>query len=139
MLSLSFMKTNEEKKVDKLESDIAHAGNAPLAASEVSLGVMSGAVVGSMAGLPGAVVGALIGGAAGAIGAVISSEESHRKDQREEGLDAEIGVSGGEMGAPNLDHPPPSRGTYSASSAGAAGGATAVPAEGPSPPPEEDG
>ena len=128
------MKTIEEKKVDELESKIAHAGNAPLAASEVSLGVISGAVIGSMAGLPGAVVGAVIGGAAGAIGAVVSSADAHRKDARDERLDAEIGVSGGEMGAPNLKHPPSERGAYSVAASGAGGGGTAVPAEGPAPP-----
>jgi hypothetical protein len=45
-------------------------------------------------------------------------------------LDAEIGVSGGDLGAPNLKHPPATTGVYSAASSGA-GASGESPAEGP--------
>ena len=71
-----------------------------------ALGAVSGAVVGAGAGLPGAVAGAVIGGIAGAIaGGAVDSDDSDRAAHTRE-LDATIGVSGGDMGAPNLKHPP---------------------------------
>jgi hypothetical protein len=53
----------------------------------------------------------------------------------EQELDEEIGVIGGEMGAPNLDHPPSGRRSwYSLASMGIDREDTQPPAEGPIPP-----
>jgi hypothetical protein len=129
-------KVKKEKQLAELETDLAHAGN-PLGASEVALGVVSGAVIGAMAGLPGAVAGAVIGGAAGVVGAIASGRDAAKHEADDAELDETIGVSSGEMGAPNLKHPPPTSGAYSASSAGVATGGSGTPAEGPTPPPED--
>jgi hypothetical protein len=76
-----------------------------------AMGAIGGAVVGAGAGMPGALAGAVIGGIAGAIaGAAVDSETGVRTAHTKK-LDAEIGVSGGDLGAPNLDHPPSSDGS----------------------------
>jgi hypothetical protein len=95
-------------------------------------GALAGATFGGIAGPPGAVAGAMIGGAAGAIiGAVLDTEDSRKADHTRT-LDAEIGASGGEMGAANLEHPPATVGAYSGASTGAsAPSSSEAPAEGP--------
>lgn len=95
-------------------------------------GAIAGAAVGSLAGPPGAAVGAVIGAVAGAIMGAAFEDGEAAKDAEERKLDAEAGVSGGEMGAPNLKHPPAKVGAYSGASSGA--GSTEgdeEPAEGP--------
>ncbi len=82
-------------------------------------GAIAGAAVGSIAGPGGAAAGALIGGAVGAFVAKVADEESERVSLHDGELDAAIGVNGGDLGAPNLKHPPAIRGTYSAAAAGA--------------------
>jgi hypothetical protein len=95
-------------------------------------GALAGAAIGSIAGPIGIAAGAVIGGVVGAVVTKVADEEAERVSFHDKELDAAIGVSGGEMGAPNLKHPPAVRGTYSAGSAGgAAGGGTATAAEGP--------
>jgi uncharacterized protein YcfJ len=71
-----------------------------------ALGAVGGAVMGSGAGLPGAVAGAVMGGLAGAIAGRTVDSESNHSSARTRKLDAEIGVTEGSMGAPNLAHPP---------------------------------
>lgn len=95
-------------------------------------GALTGAAVGAIAGPPGAVAGAVIGGVVGALVAKVADEEDERTSFHDHELDEIIGVTGGEIGASNLKHPPAVRGAYSAASTGAAtsGGA---PAEGPIP------
>jgi hypothetical protein len=94
-------------------------------------GAMAGTVVGAMAGPPGMVAGAIIGAAAGAMaGAVLDTEAAERAARTRE-LDAAIGVSGGNIGAPNLQHPPAKVGAFSGASVGAATSTTDAPAEGP--------
>jgi hypothetical protein len=105
-------------------------------AEGVASGAIAGAVFGSIAGPPGMVAGAVLGGAAGAITGAVLDREHSRKAARTRVVDAEIGVSDGELGAPNLEHPPAKIGAYSAGSAG--GGTTSSddePAEGPMQPP----
>jgi outer membrane lipoprotein SlyB len=69
-------------------------------------GALVGAAVGSAAGPPGAIAGAVIGAVAGAMaGSVIDAQATRRATHTRE-LDAEIGVSEGDIGAPNLKHPP---------------------------------
>jgi hypothetical protein len=83
-------------------------------------GVLVGAAVGAVAGPPGVVAGAVIGGVAGALAAAGLDDAAQRRSERDRALDVEIGVIGGEIGAPNLKHPGPVGGaTCSAASAGA--------------------
>jgi hypothetical protein len=90
-----------------------------------------GGVVGVVAGPPGMIAGALLGGAAGAVAAVALEKDADRDTARTRVLDEEIGISGGDLGAPNLKHPPSTRGTYSAASSGVETSAGERPAEGP--------
>ncbi len=99
-------------------------------------GAIAGAALGSVAGPPGAAAGAVIGGVIGAFVARIADEEAERASFHDGELDAAIGVSGGDIGAPNLEHPPAVRGTYSAGAAGASTGAGGA-AEGPMQTPED--
>jgi hypothetical protein len=93
-------------------------------------GALAGAAVGAIAGPPGALAGAIIGGAFGAGAAAALEQSSADASARNEELDAEMGVSGGDLGAPNLKHPPAKSGAYSAGSAGVSSDG-ASPAEGP--------
>ncbi len=97
-------------------------------------GAATGAVLGAFAGPPGMIAGALIGAVAGAAtGAALADD--HDKEDLDEALDAEIGVSGGNMGAAKPGAPAAVRGTYSAGAAGAGGGSEsdAAPDAGPMP------
>lgn len=98
-------------------------------------GALAGAALGAVAGPPGMVAGAVIGGFAGAIAGAVLDSESSRQATGARALDATIGVSEGELGAPNLEHPPAKVGAYSAASTGAGSSSDAEPAEGPMQPP----
>lgn len=93
-------------------------------------GAIAGAVVGALAGPPGAVAGAILGGAAGALAGSALDRRASANAARTKELDTAIGVSGGDMGAPGLKHPPAKMGAYSSASTGteSSGG---TPAEGP--------
>ena len=121
------MKSQEQKAATRRHEHEAEGGVA---------GALAGAAMGAIAGPPGAVAGAVIGGIVGAMatGALERGEAERAAVDRE--LDAEIGVSGGELGAPNLKHPPAKRGLYSAASSGAGAMSDSTPAEGPMQPPE---
>jgi hypothetical protein len=94
-------------------------------------GALAGAVVGAAAGPPGMVAGAIIGAAAGTVAGAVLDAEASRKGARTRELDAELGVSGGDIGAPNLQHPPAKVGAFSAGSAGAGASSGGASAEGP--------
>lgn len=100
-------------------------------------GALVGAVVGAIAGPPGVVAGAIVGGVAGALTGAALDEESSRRAARERELDDAIGINGGDLGAPNLAHPPARVGAYSSASAGVASTSSETPAEGPMQSPEE--
>jgi hypothetical protein len=103
-------------------------------AEGVASGAAAGAILGAGAGPAGIVAGALIGGAAGAVAASALEKDAARKAARTRELDEQIGVTGGDLGAPNLKHPPARVGAYSAASVGAASsGDDDEPAEGPIP------
>ena len=106
-------------------------------AGGVAGGALAGAAFGAIAGPPGVAAGAVIGGVVGAIVAKISDEDADRAAAHDAALDAEIGVNGGDLGAPNLKHPPAIRGAYSAGSAGGGGEGSGQTADGPIPPPED--
>jgi hypothetical protein len=99
-------------------------------------GAVVGAVFGSAAGPPGMVAGAIIGGIAGTLTGAGLDTEGSRRDARTRDLDAAIGVSEGDLGAPNLKHPPAKIGAYSGASAGAGSASGVEPAEGPMQVPE---
>jgi hypothetical protein len=125
-------KTEAQKKAEaETTKHIVH--DAEGAAS----GAVAGAVFGAIAGPPGMVAGAVIGAVAGAIAASALDTSAEQAAERTRELDEEIGVSGGDMGAPNLKHPPAKVGAYSAAVAG--GGEMPEdeePAEGPMQTPE---
>lgn len=101
-------------------------------------GALAGAVVGAAAGPPGAVAGAIVGGVAGALAGAAMDTDATVQSQRTRELDETIGVMGGEIGAPNLEHPPAKVGRYSLASTGVAPSAgDEAPAEGPIEPPDE--
>jgi uncharacterized membrane protein len=120
-------KTREIKATHHLEHDAEGAAS----------GAVAGAVFGAMAGPPGMVAGAVIGAVAGAVAASALDIDSELRAKHTRELDEAIGVSGGDLGAPNLKHPPATIGAYSAGST-AGGGASdeSEPAEGPMQTPE---
>jgi polyisoprenoid-binding protein YceI len=83
-------------------------------------GALAGAIFGASAGPPGAIAGAIIGGVAGALAGAVMDQEASGKEQRERELDDDIGLNGGDLGAPNLKHPPPTSGAHSHASSGVA-------------------
>jgi hypothetical protein len=99
-------------------------------------GAIAGAALGAVGGPAGAAAGAIIGGVVGAFVTKIADEEAARASFHDGELDEEIGVSGGDIGAPNLKHPPAKRGTYSAAAAGGSGSDGSA-AEGPMQTPED--
>jgi hypothetical protein len=94
-------------------------------------GAVAGAAIGAFAGPPGAIAGAVIGAMAGAVVDFEMRRESAFKAERDRLLDKEIGVSGGDLGAPNLVHLTAKIGAYSGASLGSGTDAEEQPAEGP--------
>lgn len=92
-------------------------------------GAAAGAVVGVLAGPPGIVAGAVIGGAIG-VGAATALHRQHLEEARkDEQLDRDIGVIGGNLGEAPPDAPKSERGVFHAASLGIGGGG-AEPSEG---------
>lgn len=101
---------------------------------EVEAGVgaaIAGAAMGAVAGAPGAVAGAVIAGVVGALADVALERQAEDAQVRDARLDDEIGETGGDLGAPCLEHPPATRGVCSAASSGINGILDGAPAEGP--------
>ncbi len=105
-------------------------------AEGVAAGAIAGAALGAAAGPPGAVAGAIIGGVVGAVTGAVLDTQVAESAEHERALDEEIGVTGGEIGAPNLKHPPAKVGAYSSASVGTGSSSDATPAEGPISEPE---
>jgi hypothetical protein len=92
-----------------------------------ALGVVSGAGLGALAGGPvGAVAGAVIGAVMGAASGWAADGAVEEQNQLDEEFDSTIGVAGGPIGSPNLQHPPVKVGAFSAESSGAGGEAGPV-------------
>jgi outer membrane lipoprotein SlyB len=106
-------------------------------AEGVASGALAGAVLGAGAGPPGMVAGAVIGSVAGALAGAVLDRESSKQAAHTRELDAVIGISEGELGAPNLKHPPAEIAAYSAGSAGVASSPGEQPADGPMQAPED--
>ncbi len=121
-------KTRKERKAEKRVENVG--------AGTVS-GAIAGAAAGILAGPVGVIAGAAIGGAAGAAAGVALSNESEHEVAEVEKLDREIGVTGGSLGAPSLEHPPAKVGAFSHAATGSSGSTEndETPAEGPTPPP----
>jgi hypothetical protein len=96
-----------------------------------TVGAISGAVLGGLAGPAGAAAGALIGAAMGALSAMAFETVAEEHDEHDEKLDRDIGISEGDIGAPNLQHPPAKIGAFSAASSGAESSSGVEPSEGP--------
>ncbi len=107
-------------------------------AEGTAAGALAGAALGAAAGPPGALAGAVIGGVVGALAGAALDTASVESSEHERKLDEEIGVIGGELGAPNLVHPKAIVGAYSSASVGAGAGSSgdSTPAEGPISEPE---
>jgi hypothetical protein len=102
-----------------------------LAATEAAAGAVAGAAIGSIAGPPGAIAGALIGGALGAAAGIAVESATRAHDAADAKLDEAIGVYGGDLGAPNLEHPPAIIGACSSGSSGGGARQSHAPASGP--------
>lgn len=105
-------------------------------AEGVAAGAIAGAAMGAAAGPPGAVAGAIMGGVVGAMAGAALDTQVAESAQRDRTLDEETGVVGGEIGAPNLKHPPAKMGAYSSASVGGSSSSDSTPAEGPISEPE---
>jgi phage tail tape-measure protein len=126
-----------DAETEKLEAELHKKPHSTAAGA--AGGAAAGAALGAIAGPPGAVVGAVIGAAAGAAaGYAVEQGDAERADEDAK-LDEEIGVTAGDLGAPNLEHPPARVGAYSTGSSGAEDERTDVaPSEGPMPGVESD-
>lgn len=93
-------------------------------------GAAAGAVVGVLAGPPGIIAGAIIGGAIGGAAAAALHKTHLQEARKEEELDRDIGVIGGNLGEAPPDAPKSERGIFSAASLGIGGGGGGEPSEG---------
>lgn len=124
-----------KKKQVPSESKMATARRHRHQAGGALLGALGGAGLGLMAGPPGVVAGAVLGAVAGTLTAwaLESNATDLKADNRR--LDAEIGVSGGDIGVSGLEHPPAKTGAYSIASMGLGDPDESTLAEGPIQPP----
>ncbi len=127
------MKNSHHVSTEDAATKLRHEHDAEAAGS----GALVGAAMGAIGGPIGIVAGALLGGIAAGISAEAVQEDTVRENRENEKLDEEIGVIGGDLGAPNLKHPPAARGTYSAASAGSHT-PSLTPAEGPMSAPQDN-
>lgn len=133
----AFVPCMSSKKKSEDAKDASRHRHALHEAGGAAGGAIAGAAMGAVAGPVGVAAGVVIGGVVGAFCAKVADEEAERVSAHDHELDAVIGVSGGSLGAPNLKHPPATRGTYSAASSGGASGGGAGSADGPMPKPED--
>ena len=97
---------------------------------------MGGAALGVFAGPPGIIAGGVIGGIVGALAALPERDAELIRGAREDKMDIAQGIYDGDVGAPNLSHPPSKVGAFSVASSGAEQISDAEPAEGPMDPPD---
>ena len=111
-----------EKTTDAYEAELrgaAKEGNTAKEAVGVGVGALSGAGLGAAGGPIGAIIGAVAGGVAGALASKALEASTAGEEAHEEQLDAEIGVSSGDLGAASADQPPARRGAFSSAAVGA--------------------
>jgi phage tail tape-measure protein len=121
----------KERRAKKKERAVVKPNHAHGELAGTLAGEVAGAIVGAMAGPPGAVAGMVVGAATGALVGGVLDREAERKHVHDEQLDDEIGVTSGDLGAPNLAHPLAKVGAFSAASMGASARTDRPPAEGP--------
>ncbi|HVU05482.1 MAG TPA: hypothetical protein VHE30_27230 [Polyangiaceae bacterium] len=102
------------------------------------VGAASGVILGALAGSPGMLVGGAVGAAIGALASLPFGGKAAADAAHDGKLDRDLGISEGDVGAPNLPHLPARIAAPSAAAAGASTGAgtDGTPAEGPMPPSE---
>jgi hypothetical protein len=83
-----------------------------------------------LAGGVGLGVGILLGASAGVLSGWTLQGQEQESSERNSQLDFEIGVVGGDIGAPNLEHPPAKIGAFSKEATGS-GSTSSEPASGP--------
>jgi hypothetical protein len=114
------MTTKHEKEKEPAKTPANGGLGHPLEASVGTLGAVSGAGLGAIAAGPaGAIVGGIIGAAMGVTTGWAADEHTVEEIEADKARDDEIGVTSGNLGAPNLQHPPARIGAPSAASAGA--------------------
>lgn len=108
----------EEQKVEALEESLegGHSMAAPVAL-DAAAGAAAGAIAGTIAGPIGMAIGAVIGGLVGGAAGVAVETADQEQSLRNEELDREIGVSGGDIGEASPAQPP-SRGRFQAAALG---------------------
>jgi hypothetical protein len=121
------MKKSRRQRKDEKAASRRHLHTAGVGAAAA----LSGAALGAMAGPPGAIAGAVIGGVVGTLASIGYEDNSVENARHERTLDAELGISEGDIGAPNLEHPPARIGAFSAANSGAEAYSDSAPAEGP--------
>lgn len=122
-----------EKSTATLEKKLRRQKSIPVIGGAAT-GALAGAALGAFAGPPGAVIGAALGAAVGMGAGAASRRGDEQNEAADTALDRELGVIGGEIGAPNLAHPPSERGAFSGSSMGVGGAEEGADAdEGPMP------
>lgn len=95
----------------------------PIAAETASVvsGMLVGATMGAMAGPIGAAGGAIAGGLIAGAAAAAASMGNTDEQRHDEELDAEIGVSGGNLGEAKPNRPPARVGAFSSAAVGGGG------------------
>jgi Glycine zipper len=97
---------NAQNTVSRNSMDADGVPPPPSARSRELAGAAAGAAIGSAVGVfcgpVGILAGALFGAAVGALAGRTSKEADTRAEKNDAALDAEIGVSGGDIGAPSL-------------------------------------
>lgn len=138
MLLKQVMKTEKSSKefADELKASVKGQARTQEVVG-AGVGALAGAGLGAVGGPPGAIVGALVGGVAGALASLALEASSAGEAAHQADLDEEIGVVGGDLGAPGLEHPPSKSGAFSSAAMGAGtatGSDDQASAEGPIPP-----
>jgi hypothetical protein len=82
----------------------------PIVAADAVAGMMVGGLAGVLAGPAGAAVGAVLGGVVGAAAGATAMDCAEEDRDRDSQLDVDIGVTGGDIGAPWHNQPPPRMG-----------------------------
>ena len=128
----------KEKRKPKSKSERQAARKHRHEAGGGVIGALGGAGMGALvAGPPGAAAGAVIGAAVGTLSAWAADANAEDLAATERRLDAEIGVSEGDLGVPGLAHPPAKIGALSAESSGAGGSTSTTLSGGPILPPPD--
>jgi hypothetical protein len=121
------MNTNEN--LESMRAKVDHVSIAEVAV-ETLVAAAAGATTGVLAGPPGIVAGAVIGGAIGAATGLALHREHVAQGVKDEQLDRDIGVIGGNIGEAPPDAPKSERGVFHAAAMGVGSGPVSTPSEG---------